>query len=254
MRKISLILPLLFITTTMFAQDTIDHDLRNLAKLKRWSEAYGVYPNRQQFNSNGKTTTRDSLYDAYASLISKVKKSPKVYLSHINKALKENTDSLRQKSVFYSNPTRTILYNYDSQSIKIIDLYRVVKCSLLERNDHFLPEDFRSLGVIDPKNYYGYYEPEPKRKPAIRYITNRFSLNSEEKRFLKNQLNVGFVMDIKKFLDTCAQTAENEEFIKTSIAAFVKSKETPLAGLYFYFKLTKETKHYVPKDKQPQQK
>ncbi|WAC39033.1 hypothetical protein [Pedobacter sp. SL55] len=183
MRKILLILTLLVFATTTFAQDKIAHDLQNLAKLKLWSEMYGAYPNRKEFKNDAKKTTRDSLYHEYVSLIAKVKKSPKIYLSYINKVLKENTDSLRKKSILYNNPTPTILYNYDPHSIKVIDLYRVIKFSLFERNDDFLPEDFKKPGIIDPKNYYGYYEPEPKRKAAIKYIMNRFALNSEEKNF-----------------------------------------------------------------------
>ncbi len=251
MRQIILIIALSFISTIGIAQDTIGRDLRNLAKLKVWSEVLGAYPNRKEFIDGRKKITRDSVYYEYKSLIAKVKKSRKVYLPYINKVLKQNTDSLRKESVFYKNTIVTPLFVYPTYTVKVIDLYRVIKYSLFERNDDFLPEDFYKLGIIDPKNYYGYYEPEPKRKAAIKYILNMYSLNSEEKKFLKNKLNVGYVMDIKKFLDTCAQTAENKEFIKASIATFVKNKETPLAGLYFYFQLSKETKNFVPKDKEP---
>ncbi|SDD83246.1 hypothetical protein [Pedobacter soli] len=249
MRKIILIIVLLFSSTFVIAQDTIDRDLINLVKLKLWCELYGIFPNRKKIESNNGSTKGDSLYYEYSSLIKKVKKSPKVYLHYINQALKQNTDSLRKQSVFYKNPTPTILYNYDPYSIKIIDLYRIIKLSLFERNDDFLPEDFRNLSVIDQKNYYGYYEPEPNRKAALKYIMKKFSLNSKEKKFLKNKLNVSYVMDIKKFLDTCEQSIENKEFIQKSIAAFVENKETSLAGLYFYHQLSKDTKNYIPRDK-----
>jgi len=250
MRKIIFTIALSFISIVAIAQDTIALDLRRLAKLKLWSELYGIYPNRRKFISDG-SVKRDSFYNEYTSLIVKLKKSPEVYLSYINKALKKNTDSLRKQSVTYRSPGITSLTVYNTYNVKIIDLYRVVKYSLFERNDDFLPEDFYSLGVIDFKNYYGYYEPEPKRRAAIKYIIKKFNLNSEEKKFLKNKLNVGYVMDIKNFLDTCAKTSENEEFIKKSIAAFVKNKETPLIWLYNEFQFSKITKGYIPRDKEP---
>lgn len=251
MKNIILFVILTSVCSIASAQDTISRDLKDLAKLKLWSDLYGVYPNKKKFNNDEKNLIRDSIYHEYALLIHKVKKSPSTYLSYIDKILRDNTDSLRKETVLYNNPTITVLYNYSPYFIKTIDLYRVVKYSLFERNDSFLPDDFHNLGVIDQKNYYGYYEPEPKRKAAIKYIMNKFSLNSEEKKFLKNKLNVGFVMDIKKFLDTSANTVKNKEFIKSSIATFVKNREMPLAGLYFYHQLSQDTKDYVPRDREP---
>ncbi|QPH38529.1 hypothetical protein [Pedobacter endophyticus] len=252
MRNIFLIITLSFISGAAFAQDTIAHDLRKLAHLKLWCEVHGVFPNQKEFSDRKKDRGRDSLFYQYVSLIAKVKKSPKIYLTYINKVLKENTDSLRKQEMVYKIPfPPTPLYYYNSYSIKIIDLYRVIKYSLLERDDDYLPENFVDLGVIDPKNYHGYYEPEPKREAAIKYIIKRFSLNAKEKKFLRDELNVGYVMDIKNFLDTCAQTAENELFIRESIASFVKDKEVPLDGLYFYHRHLKDTEGYMPRDKEP---
>jgi len=252
MRKIFLIIALSLISTVVLAQDTIGRDLRKLAHLKLWCELYGIYPNQKIFSNREKgKASRDSLFYQYVALIAKVKKSPEVYLTYINKVLKENTDSLRKQQMFYKNPYRTILYQYDPYSIKIIDLYRVIKYSLFEHDDDYLPEDFRGLGVIDPKNYHGYYEPEPKREAAIKYIIKRFSLNAKEKKFLRDELNVGYVMDIKNFLDTCAQTTENEMFIRESIAGFVKDKGAPLMGLYYDHLLFRDTEDYIPRDKEP---
>ena len=250
MKTFLLVVSLTCFYSVVNAQDTIARDLRNLAKLKLWSDLYVGHPTINKFNNDKKNSIRDSIYFEYTSLIFKVKNSPNLYLTYINKVLKENPDSLRKETVFYNNPTPTILYNYNAYSIKVIDLYRVIKYSLFDRDDAFLPEDFHNLNVVDPKNYYGYYEPEPKLQAAIRYIISKFSLTIEEKKFLRNKLNVGFVMDIKKFLDTSANTLENKQFIKSSIATFVKSRKTPLAGLYFYHQLSKDTKNYIPGDRE----
>ncbi|QPH38530.1 hypothetical protein [Pedobacter endophyticus] len=252
MRKILFMIALSLISAVALAQDTIGRDLRKLAHLKLWCELYGIYPNQKIFSNHEKNKAiRDSLFYQYVSLIAKVKKSPEVYLTYINRVLKENTDSLRKQTTTYNNSIVTMLNRYNPHSIKIIDLYRVIKYSLFERDDDYLPEDFRGLGVIDPKNYHGYYEPEPKRKAAIKYIIKRFSLNAKEKKFLRDELNVGYVMDIKTFLDTCAQTTENEMFIRKSIAGFVKDKGAPLIGLYYDHLLFRDTENYIPRDKEP---
>lgn len=251
MRYTTLFTVLTCISSIAYSEDTIGSDLLNLAKLKLWSEVNGFYPNRERVVDSRKNPRKDSINKEYSQLIAKVKRSPKLYLSYINSVLKQNTGSLRKELVPYKNTTVTPLFVYSTYTIKVIDLYRVTKYSLFERNDDFLPEDFHNLGVIDPKNYYGYYEPEPKRKAAIWYIISKFSLTTEERKFLKNKLNVGFVMDIKKFLDTSANTVENNEFIRSSITTFTKTREMPLAGLYFYRQLSKDTKNYIPRDREP---
>ena len=101
------------------------------------------------------------------------------------------------------------------------------------------------------RNYYGYYEPEPKLKKAVKFILNNFSLTDKEIAFVKNKLNVKQVMDIKNFLDTSGMGDDNKKFIKIAISRFLISRGSPLIALYREYKLGRDIQNYVPRDKEP---
>lgn len=85
---------------------------------------------------------RDSVYKLYIAMIKTVKSNPKVYLVHINKAIKAG-------KVEYDGAER-IMYNYvhdpylledlSLYALTRLDAYRIIKRSLFEKNESQLPE------------------------------------------------------------------------------------------------------------------
>ena len=229
------------------AQDTLGINLRKLAEMKLACERLGIDP--YSFQKSNPQTRRDSAYHNYATLIKKIKQSPKLYLNYIDKATRKNSKSLARERILYKHPGIRSTFDPDSYFIKTIDLYRIVKYSLFTQNEDFLPKDFQNLGIVDPKNYYGYYEPEPELRSAKRFILKSFHLTLLEKEFIDNKLNVKFIMDIKNFLDTWGMSDENKKFIKSAIATFVKDRGTSLSALYSQYLLSKDVQNYVPRDR-----
>ena len=248
MKKIfSIIITLICLTNLANGQDTLGRDLKKLARLKAYCDIYGG--GLLKANLNYPQSVGDSICYQYMALINKVKKSQKIYLNYINEALKNKSVSLTKEANLYKNPGYAVQIDYDQYFIKTIDLYRVIKYSLFERNEDVLPEDFYNLKVIDLKNYHGYYEPEPELRSAKRFILKNFDLTQQEIAFIKNKLNVKFIMDIKNFLDTWGMNDENKKFIKSAIATFVKDRGTSLSALYSQYLLSKDVQNYVPRDR-----
>ena len=248
MKKIFLIvITLICLANLANGQDTLGMDLKKLARLKAHCDIYGG--GLLKANLNYPQSEGDSICYRYMALINKIKKSQKIYLNYINKALKNKSVSLTKEANLYKNPGLAVQMDYDQYYIKTIDLYRVIKYSLFERNEDVLPEDFYNLKLIDIKNYYGYYEPEPKLKKAVKFILNNFSLTHQEVAFIKNKLNVKQVMDIKNFLDTNGMDEDNKKFIKEAISRFVNSRGKSLAVLHWEYKLSQDNQNYVPRDR-----
>lgn len=141
---LSLLLSGLFGFAQKPANNPIDIQLSLLisrkAQYEKWRDKAKItsYVN----NADKYAYKRDSVYQLYMEMIKKVKSSPKVYLVHINKAIKAG-------KVDYDGAYR-IIYNYFNESLSYLDrdlyfvprleAYKVIKRSLFEKNERQLPE------------------------------------------------------------------------------------------------------------------
>ncbi len=146
--KYLLILLLLLFRLPSFSQrqvnNPVDDKLSLLVSLK---SEYEEYRDRTEMTSHVNSANkyaykRDSVYRLYMGMIKAVKKSPEVYLVHINKTIKTG-------KVEYDGAQR-ILYNYFNQSLSYLDwdlyfvprleAYKMIKRSLFEKKENQLPE------------------------------------------------------------------------------------------------------------------
>ena len=140
MKKIFLIAIVSFgFTNLLYGQDTLAANIRKLAHLKSRCEIYEGNPLTANLDSI--SSIGDSICYQYLTHIHKLKKSQKIYLAYINKALKNKSVLLTKETNLYKKPP-ILTYQMDPNQyfIKTIDLYRVLKYSLFERNDKKLPE------------------------------------------------------------------------------------------------------------------
>ncbi|RWU06299.1 hypothetical protein [Pedobacter chitinilyticus] len=122
------------------ANNPIDMELSLLVNRKMQYEKW--LDMAQRSRSTLYTTKKDSVYQLYMGMIKTVKSCPKVYLTHINKAIKAG-------KVEYDGPER-IEYNYfnpgplpfdsDLYFLSRLEAYKVIKRSLFEKNESQLPE------------------------------------------------------------------------------------------------------------------
>lgn len=220
-------------------KDQLDTDIRELITLKITYES-----------SRGNDIKRDAALKQYRSAVEKIKDPAKGYLKALKKAIKEDRDSLSAHSLPYKHLTVTEAnISLRQHLIKKIDLYRVIRYSLFRRKDSILPENFRNLPVVDPKNYNKYDKAKKGDfKIASRFLLNNLSLTPAERKFIKNGDNQAHVLHMKKYLDNDGLTVENTGFIKWAIGYLATSPELSLAYLENVYQAVKY-REYVPRDK-----
>ena len=244
MKKVSLIIVLQLVTLTLTkAQLCNDHHIyakfQYLLDLK-WD--YEKYKNNYH--------KRDSVIGLYKNQTMIIKSAREIYLKHINSALRKNKTTLARETVYYKYvPGTGEYFDKNWYKIKKIDLYRVIKYSLFKRNDEILPEDFRGLSVVNEKDYNGYDKNKRSDfKIATRFLMYNLPLATLEKKFIKNDYNQFYVLDMKKYLDKYGLNMENKEFIKWAIGYLIKYPQFSLAYLDNAYDSIRYRNH-VPKDK-----
>lgn len=116
---------------------SIDQEFNNLLYYKQYFEKYrDLAEKKPDF-----IVKRDSFKTAYDDMIQKIKAAPEVYLTHIDRAIAKN-------KVEYDGPVK-VLYDYfpmhlpfdaELHSLTRLELYKVIKKHLFERNENALPE------------------------------------------------------------------------------------------------------------------
>lgn len=158
-----------FVNAQKISENQIAVDIQKIAELK---VEYEKYRNNERKG--------DSIFNLYKWQIDKIKKSPKIYLSYINRALKRNKIQLKDEVFPYKYLTVTEAnVSLRRHLIKKIDFYRVVKYYLYRKDKEILPEDFRGLKVVDEKNYNGYDKTKREDfKLAKKFLLSNLPLTS----------------------------------------------------------------------------
>lgn len=229
---------------------------QDLVLLKRDYEKYLYYS--INYPSDSITLKKNSIFELYNTQTEEIKKSPDIYLKYIKSELKKKDTSNLKLTVLYKflnlNDPLVINNRTPYHYIKRNDFLKVIKYSLFDRNDDFLPTEFRGLPVINIDDYNGYNKLRPNEfKDAVKFILNKISCSKEEVAYIKSKQNPEAIVDIKKYLDKNGLNQESEKFIKWAIKILKTDKEGrySLGILETIYQLNQMIESYEPRDREP---
>lgn len=146
MKKIMLfIIAFTFLHPVSYAQQKgrnlhVDEELNWLLHYKREYERLIIAANRKNELTAKNTHARDSVYKLYVDEIEFIRKSPEKFLTHINHSIRNNkVEYDGPPKILYDHVNTSLPFDPDLHSVTRLELYKIVKKYIFEKQDKLLP-------------------------------------------------------------------------------------------------------------------
>ena len=119
----------------------VDKDFNLLLHYKRENEKYNERFKKDPQSTAKHNLKRDSLYKLYVDKAKSIRESPEIYLTHINRAIRNNrVDNDSGYKVPYDYFNTAVPVDFDIHTITKLDLYKIIKRDLFEKKKKLLEE------------------------------------------------------------------------------------------------------------------
>lgn len=150
--KTMMTIGLLLVFQLTFSQkrslDSFSLELGRLITAKHHYERFREYATEKPERY---TRSRDSSFNAYIAQINKIKNNSVQYIKYIEREIRK--PELANELLFYNYVEQLLPFDPNEYTISKRDLYKVIKYTLLERDNKILPETLNDIPFFIKRDY-----------------------------------------------------------------------------------------------------